>query len=127
MSPASTRHARFKAVVTHALSAQLPAGTVLTESGVATNEGVRVPDVAWASADFVVRHGDMTPLPKAPEVRVEILSPSNTEAGMAMKTRAYLEAGASEVWLVTDSGALQVLSVQGEQPASRYGVALAVS
>ncbi len=127
MSPASTRHARFQAAVAHALAAQLPHGTALTECGIATQEGVRVPDAAWASAEFVARHGDMTPLPQAPEICVEILSPANTDAEMAMKTRAYLEAGAVEVWLVADNGVLQVWTAQGQLPGSRYGVTLTLN
>jgi Uma2 family endonuclease len=65
-----------------------------------------------------------TPLPQAPEICVEVLSPSNTTA--EMETRACLGAGAVEVWLVSHQGALRVLDAQGEQPASRYGVTLAL-
>jgi len=126
MSPASTRHARFQAAVGHALALQLPAGTVMVECGIATIEGVRVPDVAWASAEFVACHGDATPLPNAPEICVEVLSPSNTDAEMAMKRHAYFTAGAVEVWLVSPAGALQVFDAAGAQPASRYGVQLAL-
>jgi Uma2 family endonuclease len=123
MSPASTRHARYQAAITHQLATQLPHGTVLTECAIATaDEGVRLPDVAWASPDFVKRHGDATPLPQAPEICVEVLSPSNTEAEMEMKTRVYLEAGALEVWIVAVSGAIQVHNAQGLQAASRYPV-----
>lgn len=126
MSPASTRHARLQMTVALALAKHLPAGTVFAECPIATDEGVRVPDVAWASPEFVARHGDATPLPQAPEICVEVLSPSNTEAEMVMKTRAYLGAGAVEVWLVGDNGQLRVHAAQGEQPASRYGVTLAL-
>jgi Uma2 family endonuclease len=127
MSPASTRHARFQAAVAHELARQLPAGTAMTECAVATIEGVRVPDVAWASPEFTARHGDATPLPQAPDICVEIRSPSNIDEEMAMKTRAYLSAGAVEVWIVADAGTCQVFDAQGAQPASRYGVQLALS
>jgi Uma2 family endonuclease len=123
MSPASTRHARYQAAITHQLATQLPHGTVLTECAIATaDEGVRLPDVAWASPEFIKKHGDATPLPQAPEICVEVLSPSNTEAEMEMKTRVYLAAGALEVWLVAVSGSIQVHSAQGPQAASRYPV-----
>lgn len=127
MSPASTRHSRYQAAVTHALATQLPHGTALTECAIATaDEGVRVPDVAWASAEFMARHGDATPLPEAPEICVEVRSPSNTDAEMEMKTRVYLSAGAVEVWIVADSGSTRVFDSQGEQPCSRYGVKVAL-
>ncbi len=126
MSPASTRHARFQAGVVLALASQLPAGTVMTECPVATTEGVRVPDVAWASPEFVARHGDATPLPQAPEICVEVRSASNSDAEMEMKTRAYLAAGAVEVWIVSDTGACQVFDTKGPQAASRYPVQIAL-
>lgn len=127
MSPTSTRHARYQASIGHELARQLPAGTVMTECPVATVEGVRVPDVAWASPEFVARHGDATPLPQAPEICVEVRSPSNSDAEMEMKTRAYLAAGAVEVWIVSDAGARQVFDALGAQPRSRFGVALELS
>ena len=127
MSPTSTRHARFQFAVGHELARQLPAGTVMTECPVATHEGVRVPDVAWASPEFVARHGDATPLPQAPEICVEVRSASNSDAEMEMKTRAYLAAGAIEVWIVSDTGACQVFDASGVQAASRYRVQLALT
>lgn len=127
MSPASTRHARFQFAVGHQLARQLPAGTVMTECPVATDEGVRVPDVAWASPEFVARHGDATPLPQAPDICVEVRSPCNSDAEMEMKTRAYLAAGAVEVWIVSDTGACQVFDANGVQSASRYRVQLDLS
>lgn len=122
MSPASTRHARYQARITFELQNQLPHGTAMTECGVFTDEGVRVPDVAWASNDFIALYGDATPLPQAPEICVEVRSPSNTDAEMALKVRAFLGAGAVEVWIVSDHGALQVFDANGEQAASRYDV-----
>jgi hypothetical protein len=32
---------------------------------------VRVPDVAWASPEFIARHGVTTPFPSAPEICAE--------------------------------------------------------
>ncbi len=126
MSPTSTRHARYQGAVTTALARQLPAGTVFTECPIATDEGVRVPDVAWATPEFVARHGDATPLPEAPEICVEIRSPSNSDAEMTMKTNAYLNAGAVEVWIVDDAGTCRVVDAEGPRPSSRYGVQLSL-
>jgi Uma2 family endonuclease len=127
MSPTSTRHARFQATIAYELTRQLPAGTVMTECPIATIEGVRVPDVAWASAEFVAHHGDATPLPRAPEICVEVRSPSNSDAEMEMKTRAYLAAGAVEVWVVSEVGGVQVVDSLGAQPRSRFQVTLALA
>jgi Uma2 family endonuclease len=124
MSPAGNRHGILQLAVGRALGEQLPSGTAMVECSVLTNDGVRVPDVAWASAAFMGRHGQVTPFPSAPEICVEVRSPSNTDAEMEFKTRLYLEAGAVEVWIVADSGALQIFDAQGTQATSRFGVQL---
>ena len=99
----------------------------MIECAITTDEGVRVPDVAWASAAFIARHGDSTPLPQAPEICVEVRSPSNTDEEMAMKTRAYLGAGAVEVWIVSEGGSLLVFDGGGVKPESRYAVRIALA
>ncbi len=124
MSPASNRHGIKQAAIAHALTEQLRTGVAMVECSIATADGVRVPDVAWASAEFIARHGDATPFPSAPEICVEVRSPSNTEAEMAFKTRLFLAAGAVEVWIVADTGDWQIFDAQGQQAASRFGVQL---
>jgi Uma2 family endonuclease len=126
MSPASNRHGMSQAAIATALAEQLPAGTAIVECSITTNDGVRVPDVAWASREFLARCGDVTPYPAAPEICVEVRSPSNTDAEMAFKTRLFLEAGAVEVWIVSEAGLWQVFDQQGQQTATRYGVRLAL-
>lgn len=126
MSPAGNRHGMTQAAIAHALATQLPAGVVFVECSIATAQGVRVPDVAWASAAFMARHGDATPFPVAPEICVEVRSPSNTDAEMEFKTRLFLEAGGVEVWIVAESGAWQIFDVHGMRTCSRFGVRLAV-
>ena len=122
MSPASNRHARQQAAIAVALGQQLPGGETLVECSIATAEGVRVPDVAWASFEFLGRHGDTTPFPEAPEICVEVRSPSNSDEEMTLKTRLYLDAGAVEVWIVSEAGPWQVFDAQGAQSSSRYSV-----
>jgi Uma2 family endonuclease len=124
MSPATTRHGIQQVAIGTALSNQLPNGTAMSESPILTADGVRVPDVAWASAEFMARHGDVTPLPQAPDICVEVRSPSNTDAEMAHKTRLFLEAGAVEVWIVSEAGERLVFDAQGQQARSRFAVHL---
>ena len=99
--PASNRHALLQAHIAAEFARQLKSGRPLTECSVLTEIGVRVPDVAWASSEFLAMYGDATPFPCAPEICVEITSPSNSEAEIREKTRAYVAAGAHEVWIVT--------------------------
>ena len=96
----------------------------ITECSVETRIGVRVPDVAWASPEFVARHGVTTPFPGAPEICVEVLSPSNTAAQMSEKAAAYLEAGASEVWLVSDERGIEIITKSGVRASSAFGIDL---
>ena len=126
MSPASNRHALLQARVASELARQLQGGEVLTECSVLTQIGVRVPDVAWASSEFLDLHGEATPFPRAPEICVEIVSPSNSDAEIEAKTAAYLAAGAQEVWLVSEAGNIRFIGAAGERQRSNFGVSLAL-
>ncbi len=124
MSPASTRHGRLQGAIAGAFSRQLADGELITECPIVTEMGVRVPDVAWASKDFLARHGDTSPLPEAPEICVEIVSPSNSEEEMRLKTDAYRKAGAREVWVVSEDGTTRFFARDGERAASVFPVRL---
>jgi Uma2 family endonuclease len=126
VSPPGTRHAVLQAFVIGELRTQLPHGTTFGECGVVTQIGVRVPDAAWASSEFVARHSMTTPLPNAPDVCVEIISPSNTRIEIDEKVEAYLAAGAREVWLVSEDGVVAIFAKSGRQAASAFGVSLAL-
>jgi len=77
----------------------LPDGKVVTECPISTSGGVKAADVTWISSKRLrtAREGDM--LVVAPEICVEILSPSNTRDEISEKKRLYFEAGAEEVWV----------------------------
>ena len=118
MSPASTWHASRQTKVVLYLSRRLADGEILTEPAIQTVLGVRVPDVAWRSAMALSAHGYVSPLPFAPELCVEVLSDSNSDAEMAAKRAAYFAAGAQEVWLVADDSSISVYSKDGLQSLS---------
>ena len=124
MSPPSVPHARHQTAVAIQLTQQLGDGVTMTECPVLTDIGVRVPDVVWASGRFMEKHRGASPLPQAPEICVEVISPSNVEAEILEKTRAYLAAGAIEVWRVAETGAVRIIDASGEQPRSRFPVVL---
>jgi Uma2 family endonuclease len=126
LSPASNRCGLIQARVGAELSWQLPAGAPIARCSVLTQIGVRVPDVAWASVQFLDLHGEVTPFPRAPEICVEIVSPSNSGDEIEAKTAAYLAAGALEVWTVSEEGAIRYFDVQGERKASRYPVTVSL-
>ncbi|MDP2433362.1 MAG: Uma2 family endonuclease [Pseudomonadota bacterium] len=121
MSPASNRHGRLQSVLA-ALLEKLPQGRTLIECSVATPEGVKVADVAWFSDAFFDRFGYETPYPRAPEICVEVRSPSNSEEELHFKTRLYLGAGAREVWIVLETGEARFFGAEGERAQSEYGL-----
>ena len=125
VTPANVRHATLQAFVTGALQRLLPHGVTLTECPVVTGTGVRVPDVAWASREFLARHGTPGSFPAAPELCVEVVSPSDSALEMRDKTAAYLAAGAHEVWLVAEDGTVEMFDSGGRIERSSFGVALA--
>jgi Uma2 family endonuclease len=103
---------------------QLPQGIVINEASILTDIGVRVPDVAWGSPDFLRIHGEKTPYPRAPDICIEIVSPSNSDAEMQEKTRAYLAAGAREVWQVSENGTIRYFDLSGETLRSDFPVSI---
>ncbi|MBK6638275.1 MAG: Uma2 family endonuclease [Rhodocyclaceae bacterium] len=121
MSPASNRHGRFQVVIA-ALLETLPNGRSLIECSVDTPEGVKVADVAWCSDAFFAEHGYETPYTAAPEICVEVRSPSNSDEEMLFKIRLYLAAGAKEVWIVFEDGRTRYFDAVGEHPASAWNI-----
>jgi Uma2 family endonuclease len=126
MSPASVRHGQLQAAVVEELKLKLRDGISIVECPILTDIGVRVPDIAWASAQFMRQHGGVSPLLCAPEICIEVISPSNVDAEMTEKTRAYLAAGAQEVWLVAENGAVRFIDRSGEKSCSSFGVTVAL-
>jgi Uma2 family endonuclease len=79
---------------------------------------VRIPDVAfmsWASLPGGRLPPDAAPL-LAPDLAVEILSPSNTRREMARKLREYFEAGAKLVWYIDPDPRTVAVYVEPENP-----------
>jgi Uma2 family endonuclease len=70
-----------------------------TKYAIATIDGVRMADAVWMS-ESTYRQGKGKPaLTQAPEICVEVISPSNTETEMQHKRNLYFDAGAKECWI----------------------------
>ena len=126
MSPASNRHGRLQILIGAELLRQLPDGIVINEAAILTDLGVRVPDVAWGSAAFRQTHGESTPYSAAPEICIEIVSPSNSDEEMRQKIKAYLAAGAQEVWLVSEEGAIRYFNRIAEQANTAFQISISL-
>jgi Uma2 family endonuclease len=114
MSPASNNHGRLQYVLGSRLERGKAGGTIIMECSVRTADGVKVADVAWASDAFIAEHGFQTPYSVAPEICVEITSPSNSRAEMEEKVQLYLAKGAKEVWVCDDRGQVRYYSHSGQ-------------
>lgn len=105
--PPAPSHGGFQSRITYLLNHLMRRGRVFTECPISTADGVKAADVAWASSVQVRELGNRTCFPQAPEICVEVLSPSNTEAEIQEKTALYLDAGAQEVWICDMAGVMR--------------------
>ncbi len=119
MSPASNLHGTFQVIIGGFLIFQLKSGKPITECSIDTSKGVKVADVAWRSDKFLAQHSHKTPYPQAPEICIEILSPSNSMAEMQEKMSLYFDKGAQEVWLCDEDGNMSFYAQEGQLENSR--------
>ncbi len=123
MSPASLRHASLQSnivVILHALARESGAGgEVMSECPVVTADGVKVPDVAWLSPAQSIAFAGKAAAPEAPDICIEVKSPSNSKKEMEGKRDLYFGAGAKEVWMCDGQGMLTVWSAAGILRRSR--------
>jgi Uma2 family endonuclease len=121
MSPASFTHSYLQGTLAFLLRTQL-GGKIFTELAIDTDKGVKVPDVAWGSDDYFQRHKNDIAATAAPEICVEIISPSNSPKEIRAKINLNLKAGAIEVWLVNEQGDVRFFDSNGQQENSRFNV-----
>jgi Uma2 family endonuclease len=117
--PPSARHGSYQFRIGALLEKHMRSGRVLTECPISTADGVKAADVAWASAHCLEQLGDGDCFPRAPEIGVEVLSPTNTATEMREKAALYFDAGAQEVWHCTDTGAMKFFRPGDDQPMVR--------
>jgi len=116
--PPSGIHSSRQGEITFLLRSTL-GGHALPECPVSTINGVRSADVGWYSAARFAQVKDQPAFEVAPEICVEILSPSNTPSEMREKRQLYFEAGAREVWICSEDGSLRFFtSASAAKPAS---------
>ena len=105
MPPATGSHSSRQSAILLELFGILGA-TPLAECPISTIDGVRAADVGWYSAKRFAEVEGQLAFELAPEICVEVQSPSNTHAQLAEKRRLYFEAGAEEVWICDLEGQL---------------------
>ncbi len=107
MSPAGFNHGRFASRIVGALENHVTPrglGVVTTaEAGfqIAHDpDTVRVPDVAFVRADRIPSGGVKGFFQGAPDLAVEVISPTDRASEVAAKVQTWLQAGSSMVWVV---------------------------
>lgn len=107
MSPASFKHGKLEALLIYAVMVYLktnPLGDVVTgDTGFKLQTDpltIRVPDVAFVAAERIPTETMPAFLALAPDLVVEIVSPSETARSIAEKVSDYLQAGTQLLWLV---------------------------
>jgi Uma2 family endonuclease len=98
MTPPSYYHGLVQGRLCRALAPL--GGETGVETPIATASGLFVADVTWAAGQFMRAHAGEIALQQAPDLCIEVASPSNSRDELEEKTAAYLAAGAREVWIV---------------------------
>ena len=94
-------------------------GVVVGEAGFVLErepDTVRVPDAAFVSVERAASYPGDGFFEGAPDLAVEVLSPSNTPAAVAEKTREYLAAGVRQIWNVDPRNQAVSIHSPGAEP-----------
>jgi Uma2 family endonuclease len=117
--PPAYDHGGYQVGIVTVLLKHFKDGRVSTETPISTSAGVRIADATWASKAFLAEiPSGCVCLPKAPEICVEVVSPSNTRSELEEKRRLYFEAGTKEFWLCKD-GQLSFFPGDSDQASSQ--------
>ena len=121
--PAAPYHGRLQSKLSDKLASL--GGEKTIEAPIATPLGLFVADLTWSSQKTPPGSQFDNPLMRAPELCIEVVSPSNSRKELSEKTRGYLAAGAEEVWIIYPrSKRCEVHTRAGLRERSRFPVDL---
>jgi Uma2 family endonuclease len=113
--PPVPRHSRRQARIAAVLAQLLPEGVVFTECPISTADGVKAADVAWLAPGRTENIAQIALFERAPEICVEIVSPSNSASEIEEKRALYFDAGAAEVWVCAVDGSMSFFSASHQR------------
>ena len=116
--PAAPSHGNKQSAISYFLMRFAPVGKVISECPISTRKGVKAADVAWCSPEIWHESEGKSCLLRAPEICVEILSPSNTRGEIEEKKQLYFDAGSLEFWLCSEDGTMSFSSRDAALPRS---------
>jgi Uma2 family endonuclease len=117
--PPRSRHAEYQGEIAVLLRQMLPAGRSVPECPIQTEEGVKAADVTWVSNERRLSRNNDPVYLIAPEICVEVLSPSNIEGEVNERRRLFFEKGALEFWLCALDGQMSFFDPGGPLARSR--------
>jgi Uma2 family endonuclease len=101
-----------------ARSRQLGEATMETDFKL-TEGTIRIPDVAFVCADRLAGIDPRQRLEGAPDLAVEVASPSDDPDDLVLKAQQYLAAGARAVWITYPEARLAYIYKPGQRPEVR--------
>ncbi len=119
MSPRPPKPHNFKATKIAVKLVERLAGEACVEPQIITSDGVKVPDVCWLHPDRSVEVSDPDPFIIAPEICVEVLSPTNKPGDIDKKRALYFAAGAREVWICDRNNIMSFFGPDGRLDKSK--------
>jgi Uma2 family endonuclease len=117
--PPKSSHAEYQGEIAFTLRTLLKAGRSVTECPIKTTEGTKACDVAWVSLERRASRKNDPVYLIAPEICVEVESPSNSAEELAERRRLYFEKGAVECWVCDLFGRMTFYDPAGELDESR--------
>ena len=118
MTPVKVSHSALQGEIEFRLRSILQTGKTLPECAIHTRKGTKVADVAWASDETFTVIKDQVECSIAPEICIEVFSPSNAKQEMEEKSALYFERGAKEFWLCDEEGNMRFYDPAGELECS---------
>jgi Uma2 family endonuclease len=116
--PIGLPHAKRADKISSEIKTRTAGWQVWPEVGVHTADGIKAPDLSVAAPSFVENVDRRGFLLSAPDLCIEVMSPSNSWEEMRHKTLLYLAAGAKEVWVCDEGGELRFFDGSGERADS---------
>ena len=104
--PPAPIHGQRQAHIAGLLRQFLPDGIAFSECPLSTAGGVKAIDVTWLAPERPENISQLTLFERAPEICVEIVSPSNSRSEINEKRALYFDAGAAEVWVCALDGSV---------------------
>lgn len=118
MSPPHNDHSFAQSSIYDLLKKKMQGGVALQETVIDTEDGNKVADATWMSDEFYRANKGQSSFKRAPEICVEVKSPSNTTGEMMEKKDLYFKAGAQEVWIREQSGRMLFFDANGSMESS---------